>query len=133
MTDTSSNEAVRALIEQHVAAWNTKVGANVARTYTEDARFVINRGEPMIGHADIAEMADGFVTEFPDMVLSLNAVLLAGDHAVYGWTFEGHHHETGRHVKFDGWEEWDLGPDGRVRASLGWFDAADYERQLAED
>ena len=30
-----------------------------------------------------------------------------------------------------GWEEWDLDADDKVAASLGWFDADDYDRQVA--
>jgi hypothetical protein len=33
-------------------------------------------------------------------------------------------------VKASGWEEWDLDDQCRVTNSLGWFDAADYARQV---
>ena len=32
---------------------------------------------------------------------------------------------------FSGWEEWDLNDDLKVTKSLGWYDAEDYERQVA--
>ena len=35
-------------------------------------------------------------------------------------------------MKVGGWEEWELDEDLRVKSSLGWFDAAEYERQIAE-
>ena len=38
---------------------------------------------------------------------------------------------TGHAVRFDGWEQWILDHDGRIEASDGWFDTAEYERQLA--
>ena len=122
---------VEALITRHIAAWCAKSPEGVASSYTEDAVFVINRGEPMNGHADIAEMVRGFCDEFPDVVLELDHSFIAGDHAVYVWTFKGHQIGTGKYAEFQGWEEWNLTDDCKVRASLGWFDAEDYARQLA--
>ena len=120
-----------ALMDAHMKAWNSGVGAEVARTYSKDAIFIINRGDPMVGHGDIGEMAAGFMAEFPDMKLTLNSMLLAGDHMLYTWTFEGHHVDTKNFVRFPGWEEWELDDDCRVKSSLGWFDADDYARQVA--
>ena len=128
---TPGPEDVRALIDRHIAAWCARSPDGVAASYTEDAVFSINRGDPMIGHGAIAEMVKGFCDEFPDVVLELDHSFVAGDHAVYGWTFKGHQAGTGTYVEFQGWEEWELTDDCRVRSSLGWFDAADYERQLS--
>ena len=122
---------VRALIDRHIAAWCAKSPEGVAASYTEDAEFIINRGEPMIGHGDIGDMVKGFCDEFPDVVLELDASYIAGDHAVYVWTFKGHQIGTGKYAEFQGWEEWELTEDCKVRSSRGWFDAEDYERQLA--
>ena len=126
-------DAVRELIDRHIAAWCAKSGEGVAASYTEDAVFSINRGEPMVGHQDIAEMVKGFCDEFPDVVLELDHSFIAGDHAVYVWTFKGHQTGTGKYAEFQGWEEWELTDDCRVSASLGWYDAEDYERQLSGD
>ncbi len=30
-----------------------------------------------------------------------------------------------------GWEEWEMTEDHKVQSSLGWFDAEDYQRQIA--
>lgn len=125
------SDAVHALIQKHISAWCSKSPEGVAASYTEDAVFSINRGDPMIGHQDIAEMVKGFCDEFPDVVLALDHSFVAGDHAVYVWTFTGTHHESGKSVKFQGWEEWELTDEPRVKSSLGWYDAEDYERQMA--
>jgi hypothetical protein len=29
-----------------------------------------------------------------------------------------------------GWEEWEIDEQMKIRASLGWFDVEDYERQI---
>ena len=124
-------EDVHALIERHIAAWCNKSGDDVAASYTEDAVFTINRGDPMTSHQEISDMVKGFCDEFPDVVLELNHSFVASDHAVYVWTFKGHQAGTGKYAEFQGWEEWELSDEPRVKSSLGWFDAEDYERQLA--
>jgi hypothetical protein len=75
-------------------------------------------------------MASGFCAEFPDLVLTCDLVRSSGSHALFAWTLEGHHVETGNHVKASGWEEWELDERCRVKASLGWYDAEDYARQV---
>jgi hypothetical protein len=39
-------------------------------------------------------------------------------------------HDRGRRVRISGFEEWTLGDDGLIAASLGHYDQAEYERQL---
>ena len=45
---------------------------------------------------------------------------------------EGKHAETGHNVRVPGWEEWDLDENLKIRKSLGWFDAEEYDRQIRE-
>jgi hypothetical protein len=40
--------------------------------------------------------------------------------------------ETGKYVKFGGWEEWRLSDNGLIAESRGSFDARQYDRQVAE-
>ena len=91
----------------------------------------MNGGAPMTTRAEIAEMASGFMADFPDLTLSCDRVLVADHHMVYAWTFEGHHRDGGNFVSFSGWEEWDLDSDLKVSKALGWYDVADYDRQVA--
>ena len=115
----------------YTAAWNSGSPEAVAAFYAEDGVIVINRGAPWSGRAKVAEMAAGFLADVPDLSLACDAVRLAGDHVAFLWTFTGHHAGTKNPLKVVGWEEWDLGPDLKVTSSLGWFDAAEYERQVA--
>lgn len=114
----------------HCAAWSAHDADKVAARYAETTNFAMNGGEPMTTRAGIAEMAAGFMADFPDLVLTCDSVLAAPGHMIYAWTFVGHHAETGNKVTFSGWEEWDLDGDLQVVRSLGWYDAADYERQV---
>ncbi len=124
-------EAVREMGQRYAAAWSSGDPAAVAAFYAEDGHIAINKGEPIVGRAALTEMAAGFYSEFPDLVVHMDDIRLAGDHAIFVWTLEGKHSETGNFVKVGGWEEWTLGEDLKVRASLGWFDAEDYDRQVA--
>ena len=115
----------------YAAAWSSLEPSAVASFYAEDGGISINRGEVSKDRAQIAEMAAGFYAEFPDLVVRLDAFHGAGDHAVFHWTLEGNHSETANYVKVSGWEEWDLNAAGEVAFSRGWFDADNYDAQVA--
>ena len=123
---------IRDMAERYAEAWTSGSPDAVASFYEEDGRISINNGEPIVGRAAIAEMAQGFYSEFPDLVVHLDEIRTAGDNAVFLWTLEGTHSETGNYVKVGGWEEWTLSDDVLVRESLGRFDAVEYDRQIAE-
>ena len=76
-------------------------------------------------------MAASFFADVPDMSLTCDEIRCAGSHAVYVWTFDGHDAKTGNPLKVQGWEEWDLDDDLRIRPSRGWYDAEDHASQVA--
>ncbi len=84
------------------------------------------------GQEAIVEMAAGFYAEFPDLIVHCDELRTAGNHAIFVWTLEGHHAETKNYVKVAGWEEWELDENMKIKSSLGWFDAEEYDRQVAE-
>ena len=115
----------------YTAAWNSGNPEAVAGRYAPGKGITINRGENQFGREAMLAMAGGFMAEFPDLRLTCDFTRIAGDHAVYAWTLEGHHTETKNLVKITGWEEWDLDSECRIANSLGWFDTADYEAQVS--
>ncbi len=121
----------RSIADAYTAAWNSGSPDAVASFYAADGGIVINRGTPWEARAGVAAMAAGFFADVPDLSLTCDGLRVAGDHAVYLWTFTGHHSGTGASLRIRGWEEWDFDADGKVSASRGWFDAADYTRQAA--
>ncbi len=123
---------IRDMAERYAAAWSSRSSDAVASFYEENGRISINNGEPIVGRAAIAEMATGFYNEFPDLVVRLDEIRTAGHNAIFLWTLEGTHSETGNYVKVGGWEEWLLSDDVLVSESLGRFDAVEYDRQIAE-
>ena len=60
--------------------------------------------------------------------------LVVGDEYIqYRWTLVGTNTGsggTGRRVRISGFEEWTLGDNGLIAASLGHYDQAEYDRQL---
>ena len=55
------------------------------------------------------------------------------DRAVYCWTLSGTNSGpggTGNRVDISGFEVWQLGADGLIANSRGYFDSAAYNRQL---
>ncbi len=128
---TASDRSLADMAQDYAAAWCSKDPQAVASFYAEDGQIQINRGDILKGRAAIAEMAAGFYGEFPDLIVKCDLFRDGGDHAVFIWTLEGHHSETKNFVRVGGWEEWDLTETGEVAASKGWFDGAEYDRQVA--
>lgn len=122
--------AVAAMAQAYTQAWNSGSPQAVAAHYAPEGRIVINRGNPWEGRAGIEAMAAGFFADVPDLSLTCDEVRCAGSHVIYVWTFTGHHAATGRPLEVSGWEEWELDDDLKVRSSLGWYDAEDYDRQV---
>lgn len=130
---TNRRTAILDKIAAHAQAWSDHDAAAVAAAYVENVQMVINRGEPIKGRAEMAEMAAGFCAEFPDLSLTCNASGIAGDQVVYLWRLTGHHVDTKNFVDVTGWEQWTLNDDLAVTASVGWYDDADYTRQIGAD
>ena len=126
----SFRDTLNTLARDYAIAWSSGDPDLVASFFAPEGQISINRGEPLRGHAAIAEMARGFYAEFPDLEVRCDMMRWAGGHAIFVWTLEGHHAETGNRVVTRGWEEWELSKDNKVLSSLGWFDAEDYQRQI---
>ena len=118
----------------YTAAWNSGIPEKVASFYAEEGSLKVNDAEPAIGREAIAEVAKGFMTAFPDLVLEVIRLEFVNDRISYHWTFKGTNTGpggTGNAVDFSGFESWILSESGLIVESLGHFDAAEYERQLA--
>lgn len=122
--------AVEKMAAAYTDAWNSKSAEAVASHYAEDGGIIINNGDPWSGRSRVRDMAAGFYADVPDLTLTCNDVRCAGSHVIFVWTFTGHDAGTGNPLTIRGWEEWELGEDLKVIASLGWFDADDYARQV---
>jgi hypothetical protein len=118
---------------RYTAAWCGQNAAGVAAFFAEGGSLAINSGRPAVGRAAITAAAQGFMTAFPDLVVTMDGISRDGDHAVYRWTLTGTNTGpggTGKAVRISGYEEWTIGVEGLVAASKGHFDEAEYQRQL---
>ena len=118
--------------KRYTAAWCSRNAASVAAFFAPNGSLSVN-GVPSVGRRAITEVAQGFMTAFPDMELFMDDILMQDDRAVYHWTFIGTNtgpSGTAHRVRFSGFEEWKFGPDGLVADSQGHFDSSEYRRQL---
>jgi uncharacterized protein (TIGR02246 family) len=125
---------VREFATRYTAAWCSQNAAQVAAFFAASGSLTINGGVPAAGRPAITAAAQEFMTAFPDLRISMDAVTVEGQRAVYRWTLAGTNTGpggSGRAVRISGYEEWTLGTDGLIAKSLGHFDAADYQRQVS--
>lgn len=133
---TEDSARLRRFAEAYTAAWGSQDAARVASFYAENGSLRVNDAAPAVGRAAITEVAQGFMTAFPDLQVWLDEVRVEGDHAVYAWTLTGTNTGpggTGRAVRISGYERWQLNDDGLIANSQGHFDAREYQRQLNAD
>jgi predicted ester cyclase len=117
----------------YAEAWCSQMPEKVAAFYTEKASLTVNDGPAAVGRAAIAEIARGFMRDFPDMIVTFDKLEPGPDRTAFHWTLTGRNTGpggTGRRVCISGYELWKMDNDGLIAESKGYFDAADYERQL---
>ncbi|HKQ98327.1 MAG TPA: nuclear transport factor 2 family protein [Candidatus Polarisedimenticolia bacterium] len=118
---------------RYAVAWCSQDPAKVASFFAESAALTINEGAPSRGRAAIAAAAREFMTAFPDMEVTMDGLDVEGSLAFFRWTLNGTitgPDGTGKRVQISGYEEWRIGADGLIADSKGFFDEAEYRRQL---
>jgi len=120
---------------RYTAAWCSQDASRVAAFYSVDGSLSVNGGAPATGRPAITEVAQSFMTAFPDMQVLLDEVRVQGERPEYHWTLIGTNTGpggTGHRVRISGFESWEFGDDGLILSSLGQFDEAEYRRQLGQ-
>jgi len=124
---------LRSFAEAYTAAWCSHDASRVAAFFEENGSLSVNEDAPSVGREAITAVAEGFMTVFPDLQVSMDDLLLEGDRATYHWTLTGTNTGpggTGRTVRISGYEIWQMGAEGLIDNSQGRFDSEDYRRQL---
>ena len=122
---------LRDFAKRYTAGWCSREAASVAAFFAPNGSLSVN-GAPAAGRGAITEVAQGFMTAFPDLRLRMDDILMQGERAVYHWTFIGTNTGpggTGHRVRFSVYEVWKFGEDGLIAESQGHFDAAAYQHQ----
>ena len=116
--------------QRYAEAWCSHDPEKVAAFYTKDGLISVNGGQP----TPIAEVARGFIRDFPDMVVTFDRLESRPDGTAFHWTFTGTNTGpggTGNKVRISGYELWKIDSDGLIAEAKGNFDPADYGKQLA--
>ena len=118
---------------KYTGAWCSQHPASVAAFFAENGSLTINDGTPAVGRAAITAAAAGFMTAFPDMIVTMDSVAVEAGKGRYRWTLTGTNigpGGTGHSVRISGYEEWTFDTDGLIADSQGHFDQNEYDRQL---
>lgn len=118
---------------RYADAWSSQTPESVASFFAENGSLSVNDGLPAVGRAAIAEVAQGFMRDLPNMVVTMDKVSREPVGTKFHWTLTGTYTapgSSGKRVCISGYELWQIDSDGLIAESKGRFDAADYERQL---
>ena len=125
-----TSDELKDFATRYAKAWCSQNPENVAAFFAENGSLSVNDGPPAIGRQPIAEIARGFMRDFPDLTVTMDSLTVASNGATFHWTLAGTYAGTGNHVRISGYELWKIDHDGLIAESSGHFDAAEYERQL---
>jgi predicted ester cyclase len=122
--------------KRYAKAWCSHNPQSVAAFFAERGSISINNGPPAVGRTAIAKEAQAFMTTLPDMIVTMDDLEIGGRSscdATFHWTLTGTNSGPGgteKRVRISGYELWKIDNDGLIAESRGYFDSADYERQL---
>jgi hypothetical protein len=128
-----TTDELQRFAKRYAAAWSSQKAASVAEFFSPAASLQINDAKPSVGRSAIAAAAQSFMTELPDMVVTMDSVSVEANRAVFRWTLRGTNSGPGgssNRIHISGYEEWTIGADGLIADSKGHFDAGEYQRQL---
>ncbi len=129
------NNELQNLGKRYALAWSSQNARSLADFYAPDGSLTVNAGEPAVGHETIAKTAQGFMTAFPDMLVTLDSLPVTEKGVAFHWTLTGTNSGpggTGNKVNISGVEIWQLNNNGLIITSKGSYDSAEYNRQLKE-
>ncbi len=119
--------------DRYAKAWSSQEPDHVAAFFSPKGSLKVNDSEPAIGKEAIAKFAEGFMKAFPDMIVTKDSMRLTGYGVEFHWTLTGTNtgpKGTGKKVKINGFESWQMSNEGLIQVSIGNYDAKEYNRQL---
>jgi len=124
-----TNDELSKFAADYAKAWSSGDPEAVVAFYAKNASISVNDEAPAL----IAEVAQAFMRDFPDMIVTFDKLEPRPDGAAFHWTLIGTNtgpSGTGRKVRISGYELWKIDDEGLIAESEGHFDSADYARQL---
>jgi steroid delta-isomerase-like uncharacterized protein len=119
--------------KRYAEAWCSQDPEKVAAFFAENGSLSVNDGPPAVGRGAIAEVARGFMRDFPDLLVKFDKLEPQAGAIAFHWTLIGTNTGpggTGKRLRISGYELWKIDNDGLIGESKGHFDSAEYERQL---
>ena len=86
---TTDDKRLEELGAKYTAAWCSQNASGVAAFFAEDGSLTINDGVPSVGRAAITAAAQGFMSAFPDMVVTMDGIAVERERVIYRWTLTG--------------------------------------------
>jgi hypothetical protein len=126
-------EALKDFGRRYAKAWGSQDPTRVAAFFAENGSLSVNDGPPAVGRQAIADVARGFMSAFPDMDVTMDDLVMGPSETRFHWTLTGTNTGPGgpgKRVRISGHERWQLDDRGLIARSMGYFDAAEYDRQL---
>jgi uncharacterized protein (TIGR02246 family) len=82
-------KTLRDFAERYTAAWCSQDASSVTAFFAPNGSLRVNDADPAVGRDAITQVAQGFMSAFPDMQVLMDGVTVDGDQAVYRWTLVG--------------------------------------------
>src|SRR4029078_13058323 len=95
--------------QRYAHAWCSDDPAKVAAFFSANGSLKVNDGAPAVGRRAISEVAQGFMTAFPDMIVSFDRFEKKGERVHFHWTLMGRNTGPGgpgQFVRIGGTEGW---------------------------
>ncbi len=121
--------------QKYAAAWSGQNAQEHAQFFVPGGSQIVNGGTPAVGRDAIAKVAKGFMTAFPDMVVTCDSLPIPSNGVEFHWTLTGTNtgpNGTGKKVKISGVEILQFDSNGLITESKGTFDENEYNRQLKD-
>jgi hypothetical protein len=128
-----NREQLLKFAQGYAAAWCSHDAARVAACYGPQAALTINGAAPARGRAAVTGAVQAFMSGYPDLIVTLDALEQRGERTLFHWGFVGTNSGPGgthRPVRIHGYEAWLFGADDLIADSQGHYDAADWQRQV---
>lgn len=131
--ETMDFNQVKEFAGRYAKAWCSHNPESVAAFFAEQGSLSVNNDTPAVGRIAIAAVAKGFMTDFPDMIVTMDSLKMQPDGIEFHWTLSGTNSGpggSGKKVRINGFELWTMDEDGLISKSQGSFDAEEYRRQV---
>lgn len=119
--------------KKYAEAWSGQNAEAYAKFFATNGSLKVNDETLAVGRDAIANVAQSFMSTFPDMIVALDSFPITPNGAEFLWTLTGTNSEpngTGNKVNVSGVERLKFDKDGLTTESIGSFDEAEYNRQL---